>query len=47
MFGLAARRNVAGGLMQAYTASGPIWRLEMSGLDGKRIPPRCTCPTPT
>jgi len=39
MFGLAARRNVAGGLMQAYTASGPtLSRLEMSGLDGKRIP---------
>ncbi len=39
MFGLAARRNVAGGLMQAYTASGPdLVRLEMSGLDGKSIP---------
>lgn len=39
MFGLAARRNVAGGLMQAYTASGPeLTRIEMSGLDGKPIP---------
>ncbi len=39
MFGLAARRNVAGGLMQAYTASGPyLSRLEMSGLEGKSIP---------
>jgi hypothetical protein len=39
MFGLAARRNVAGGLMQAYTASGPyLSRLEIAGLDGKPIP---------
>ena len=39
MFGLAARRNVAGGLMQAYTASGPeLTRIEMSGLTGKPIP---------
>lgn len=39
MFGLASRRNVAGGLMQAYTASGPyLSRLEISGLDGKSIP---------
>ena len=39
MFGLAARRDVAGGLMQAYTASGPyLSRLEMSGLEGKTIP---------
>ncbi len=39
MFGLAARRNVAGGLMQAYTASGPyLSRLEISGLEGKAIP---------
>jgi len=39
MFGLAARRNVAGGLMQAYTASGPyLSRLEMSSLDGKSVP---------
>ncbi|MFZ0793376.1 MAG: hypothetical protein WAM65_06370 [Candidatus Korobacteraceae bacterium] len=39
MFGLAARRDVAGGLMQAYTASGPyLSRLEISGLEGKSIP---------
>ena len=39
MFGLAAQRNVAGGLMQAYTASGPrLSLIEMSGLEGKRIP---------
>jgi len=39
MFGLAARRNVAGGLMQAYTASGPyLSRLEIAGLEGKTIP---------
>ncbi|HUK73938.1 MAG TPA: hypothetical protein VLV47_00520 [Candidatus Bathyarchaeia archaeon] len=39
MFGLAARRNVAGGLMQAYTASGPgLSKLEISGLEGRRVP---------
>ena len=39
MFGLAARRNVAGGLMQAYTASGSyLSRLEIAGLEGKSIP---------
>jgi len=39
MFGLASDRNVAGGLMQAYTASGPyLARLEISGLDGKPVP---------
>ncbi|MGA2902235.1 MAG: hypothetical protein ABSD98_00265 [Candidatus Korobacteraceae bacterium] len=39
IFGLAARRNVAGGLMQAYTASGPyLSQLEISGLAGKPIP---------
>lgn len=39
MFGLAARRNVAGGLMQAYTASGVyLSRLEIAGLEGKPIP---------
>jgi hypothetical protein len=39
MFGLASRRNVAGGLMQAYTASGPdLVRIEMSGLEGRPIP---------
>ncbi|HUI82689.1 MAG TPA: hypothetical protein VL240_00615 [Candidatus Binatia bacterium] len=39
MFGPAARRDVAGGLMQAYTASGArLSRLEISGLEGKTIP---------
>lgn len=39
MFGLAADRNVAGGLMQAYTASGPyLSRLEISGLEGRPVP---------
>jgi hypothetical protein len=39
MFGVASRRNVAGGLMQAYTASGPdLVRIEKSGLEGKAIP---------
>ena len=39
MLGLAAQRQVAGGLMQAYTASGPyLSRLEISGLEGKPIP---------
>jgi hypothetical protein len=39
MFGLAARRTVAGGLMQAYTASGPaLSRLEIAGLEGRSIP---------
>jgi len=39
MFGLAARRKVAGGLMQAYTASGPyLSQLEIAGLAGKSIP---------
>ncbi len=39
MLGFAARRNVAGGLMQPYTASGPyLSRLDISGLEGKSIP---------
>src|SRR5262249_14429880 len=39
MYGLAADRSVAGGLMQAYTASGPdLSQIEISGLDGKAIP---------
>jgi len=39
MYGLASRRNVAGGLMQAYTASGPkLSLIEMSGLEGRQIP---------
>ncbi len=33
-FGIASRRNVAGGLMQAYTASGPyLSQLEIAGLE--------------
>ena len=39
MFGLAARRNVAGGLMQPYTASGRyLSRMEIAGLEGQSIP---------
>ena len=39
MLGLTARRNVAGGLIQPYTASGPyLSRLEISGLEGRPIP---------
>jgi hypothetical protein len=34
MFGIASQRNVAGGLMQAYTASGPyLSQLEIAGLE--------------
>jgi len=34
MFGIASRRNVAGGLMQPYTASGPyLAQLEIGGLE--------------
>ena len=38
-FGIAAQRNVAGGLMQAYTASGPyLSQLEIAGLQ-RAAPP--------
>jgi hypothetical protein len=38
-YGLAARRNVAGGLMQAYIASGaPLSQVEIAGLD-RAAPP--------
>jgi hypothetical protein len=38
-FGIAARRTVAGGLMQAYTASGPdLAQLEIAGLEGAPAP---------
>ncbi len=38
-FGIAARRNVAGGLMQAYTASGPyLSQLEIAGLESAPAP---------
>ncbi len=47
MFGLASRRNVAGGLMQAYTASGAyLSQLEIAGLErhsarGRALSARC------
>jgi len=38
-FGIASRRNVAGGLMQAYTASGPyLSQLEIAGLERAPAP---------
>jgi hypothetical protein len=39
MFGIASRRSVAGGLMQAYTASGPhLSQLEITGLESAAPP---------
>jgi len=39
IFGIASRRNVAGGLMQAYTASGPyLTQLEIAGLERVSAP---------
>jgi hypothetical protein len=39
MFGIASRRSVAGGLMQAYTASGPyLSQLEIAGLERAAAP---------
>jgi hypothetical protein len=39
MFGIAARRTIAGGLMQAYTASGPyLSQLEIAGLESAPAP---------
>ncbi len=39
MFGIASQRNVAGGLMQAYTASGPyLSQLEIAGLESAPAP---------
>jgi hypothetical protein len=39
MFGIVSRRNVAGGLMQAYTASGPyLSQLEIAGLERAPAP---------
>ncbi len=39
LFGLASRRNVAGGLMQAYAASGPsLTQLEIAGLERAPAP---------
>ncbi len=38
-FGIASHRNVAGGLMQAYTASGPyLSQLEIAGLESAPAP---------
>ncbi len=49
MFGIASRRNVAGGLMQPYTASGAGSRANWKSLDwNARLSRRdCTCPIPT
>jgi hypothetical protein len=39
MFGIASRRSVAGGLMQAYTATGPyLSQLEIGGLESAPAP---------
>ncbi len=39
MFGIASRRSVAGGLMQAYAASGPyLAQLEIAGLESAPAP---------
>jgi hypothetical protein len=39
MFGIASRRSVAGGVMQAYTASGPyLPQLEIAGLETASAP---------
>ncbi|MGC2112121.1 MAG: hypothetical protein WA655_21565 [Candidatus Korobacteraceae bacterium] len=39
MLGLASHRSVAGGLMQAYTASGPyLSQLEIAGLEHENVP---------
>ena len=39
MFGIASQRSVAGGLMQAYTASGPyLSQLEIAGLESAPAP---------
>jgi hypothetical protein len=47
MFGIASRRNVAGGLMQAYTASGAdLARLEIAGLERAPAPTGLYLPDP-
>ena len=47
MFGIASRRNVAGGLMQPYTASGPdLAQLEISGLERVHVPTGLYLPDP-
>jgi hypothetical protein len=46
-FGIAARRNVAGGLMQPYTASGAdLARLEIAGLERAPAPAGLYLPDP-
>jgi hypothetical protein len=47
MFGIATRRNVAGGLMQPYTASGEeLARLEIAGLERAPAPAGLYLPDP-
>jgi hypothetical protein len=47
MFGFASRRNVAGGLMQPYTASGvDLARLEIAGLERASAPTGLYLPDP-
>jgi hypothetical protein len=47
MFGIASRRNVAGGLMQPYTASGTdLARLEIAGLERAPAPVGLYLPDP-
>ena len=47
MFGIASRRNVAGGLMQPYTASGPdLAKLEIAGLERVPAPAGLYLPDP-
>jgi hypothetical protein len=47
MFGVASRRNVAGGLMQPYTASGvDLAQLEIAGLDRAPAPAGLYLPDP-
>ena len=47
MFGIASRRNVAGGLMQPYTASGTaLAQLEIAGLERVPVPAGLYLPDP-
>ena len=47
MFGIASRRNVAGGLMQPYTASGvDLAQLEIAGLERAPAPAGLYLPDP-
>ncbi len=46
-FGIAAQRTIAGGLVQAYTASGPeLSRLEITGLESAPAPAGLYLPDP-